>query len=132
MTTAKSLSQIALALVVGSSAVFFTACGADSSKAPKIEIRGGTEYKLAYQGFYITSQDDDTIIKNIVVRGRDGECLLNKSKLQEGEKMRYNAHVEIRYAGECEPKNGKFQIEVKTNFGTYTYEGKEYAEATLK
>ena len=134
MTTAKSLSQIALALVVGSSAVFFTACGADSSKAPKI----GADRDRGVIGF---SRNDDTVIKEINVYGRDGKCAIKPIKIHKsgmlceeykGEKITYDKIFGTDFEGKCEPKNGKFQIEVKTNFGTYAYEGKENAEATLK
>ena len=127
----KTLSQIALALAVGSSAVLFTACGADESKAPKLgDNILGYEYRKAYQGLHIVSQDDETIIKDVIVRGRDGECSLDKEDLK-GQKVNYGETVRILFADKCERKNGALEIEIKTNFGTYKYENKD-GKTTLK
>ncbi len=122
----KSLSQIALALVVGGSAVFFAACGADESKAPKA-------YNYGWSSIVLVSQDDDTIIEDVVVRGRDGECAISFEP-ELGEKVNYGERFWINGIGKngkCERKNGALQIDIKTNFGTYTYENKD-DKTTLK
>ena len=141
----KGLSRFVLALVVGGSAVFFAACGADESKAPELnDVIAGYEFRKAYQGLRIVSKDDDTIIEDVVVSGRDGECSLDKEVLivngsdrklgkdeLKNEKIRYGDKVRVYFADKCERKNGALQIEIKTNFGTYTYENKD-DKTTLK
>ena len=124
----KTLSQIALALAVGSSAVFFTACGADEEKRPSVML-----FKTGFAGgnpreIVIISKDDETIIKDVVARGRNGECPLQKDVLN-GEKIAYDKDISVSFSEDvksgnvkCEPKNGKLEIEIKTNFGTYTSE----------
>ena len=126
----KTLSQIALALAVGSSAVFFTACGADEEKKPNAYIYKG--FGTNPVSINITSKDDETIIKDVVVRGRNGECPLQKDVLN-GEKIVYNKDISVPFSEDiqsgklkCEPKNGKVEIKIKTNFGTYTYENSLY------
>ena len=118
----KGLSRFALALVVGGGAVFFAACGADESKAPKA-------YNYNSFTIVLTSQDDDTIIEDVVVSGRDGECAISLGS-ELGKKVNYGKKIWINWE-KCERKNGALQIEVKTNFGTYTYEDKD-RETTLK
>ena len=140
----KGLSRFVLALVVGGSAVFFAACGADENKAPELnDAIAGYEFRKAYQGLRIVSKDDDTIIEDVVVSGRDGECSLDKEVLIVGsdrtiskdelksEKIRYGDTVRVYFADKCERKNGALQIKIKTNFGTYTYENKD-DKTTLK
>ena len=121
----KTLSQIALALAVGGSAVFFTACGADESKAPKASEFG--KYSIV-----LKSQDDETVFENAIVRGRDGECAIFVNP-NLGDKISYGETFWINIDRDkgCERKNGAYEIEVKTNFGTYKYENKD-GKTTLK
>lgn len=125
MKTKSRLSQIVLALVVGGSAVFFAACGPDASKAPVVEWRsGGNSLRISFM-----SQDDTTIINKVVVKGSNGVCDMGESfgadngSLLYGEKIAYgktrNAFMDT---SECPPKNGKYEVEVATNLGTFKYE----------
>ena len=145
------LSQIVLALVVGTNAVFFAACGADESKAPQITLSNGT--------LYATSRDDNTILEGVTVSGRNGKCKKQLAfatstniitldeifysyenmetckadghkdckPLFDGQKIAYGDAFGfyIIDSKECPPKNGAYTIELDTNFGTYKYEIKE-------
>lgn len=143
------LSQIALALVVAFGAFTFTACGADESKAPKALLQN------AFEAYFIKviSQDDDTIIKDATVSGRNGkcekyvvsrwiffykdmetcvkDCLSDDCKedckpIFDGQKLPYD-HEKFIYRidkEKCPPKNGVYEAQIKTNFGTYEYEFK--------
>lgn len=146
------LSQFFLALVV---AFAFIACGPDMSKAPKVELTPDMS------GFFImvASQDDNTIIDDIVVVGRSGECKVaqtgkelmqnsltatylqgfgalmggltgQKTPTEEelvgpifnGKELPYGKVLMTKTIGECPAKNGTYEVQVLTNFGTYEYE----------
>lgn len=68
--TKSKLSQVSLAVAVCVGAAFFVACGPDMSKAPKVELSPDMS------GFFVmvASQNDNTIVDDIVVIGRNGEC----------------------------------------------------------
>lgn len=125
MKTKSKFSQIVLALAVCVGAVFFAACGADESKAPQIEWRsGGNSLRLSF-----ISQDDTTIINKVVVKGSNGVCDMGESfgadngSLLYGEKIAYGkARNAVMDTSECSPKNGKYEVEVATNLGTFEYE----------
>lgn len=98
---------------------------------------------------YATSQDDDTILEGVTVSGRNGKCekqtvatafsaykdmetckkanvgnekyckpMFDRQKLVFGEKQVIYDFL----SDECPPKNGVWEIELETNFGTYVYE----------
>lgn len=127
----KKLALILFA-AVGIGAVF-SGC-ADESKSPLMEMKGDASF-----GIFINlySQDDETIINKMTISGRNGKCdiknlgaggelnffLVSTPLLKYGEKLTYNAARTVTFeAKDCPPKNGKYDIELNTNFGTYYYE----------
>ena len=115
----------------------FGGCG-DDGKSPLMEMQSNPSV-----GTMITlqSRDDDTTIKKMTIKGRNGKC--NEKDLipdmsvrfslivaaaafpsiKYGEKIPYNAKRVIVFSyDKCPPKNGKYEIEMDTNFGTYYYE----------
>lgn len=127
----KKIRKIALGVVVMVIAgIGFVSCG-DDGKSPLAEIRL-LENRIPI--LVLQSRDDDTIIKKITVSGRNGKCdikdlgtgrgILLLDGVKYGEKLPYGT---IRVEGfneddKCPPKNGKYEIEMDTNFGTYYYE----------
>ena len=107
-------------------------CG-DDGKSPLAEIR------LLENGMPVLelqSRDDDTIIKKITISGRNGKCDIKNlgaggdwtvalQNVKYGEKLPYGTIRAVIFDGsddKCPPKNGKYKIELNTNFGTYHYE----------
>ena len=79
----------------------------------------------------IYSRDDETIIKKMTITGRNGKCnedwgsggyFLFNPLLKYGEKLPYETMRAVFLGSDCPPKNGKYEIELDTNFGTYYYE----------
>ena len=133
----KRLNKIVLSVVaVVAVGIGFIGCDiADESKAPLIEMNHSDFFGLVIGNLY--SQDDETIIKNMTINGRNGKCNIKdlgaggKSKvlfeeissLKYGEKIPYNKRRLVTFESKnCLPKNGKYEIELNTNFGTYHYE----------
>ena len=132
----KRLNKIALSVVVVVAVgIGFSGCDiADESKAPLIEIQDNEVFGIIVKMY---SQDDETIIKNMSVVGRNGKCDIKDlgaggkskvlfeeiSQLKYGEKIPYNKRRLVTFESKnCLPKNGKYEIELNTNFGTYRYE----------
>lgn len=128
----RKIRKIALGVVAMVVAgIGFVSCG-DDGKSPLAEIR------LLENGMpvlLLQSRDDETIIKKITISGRNGKCdikhlgtgrgvfLLDGVKY--GEKLPYDTIRVEEFDGrddKCPPKNGKYEIELDTNFGTYYYE----------
>lgn len=121
----KKLNKIALSVVaIVAVVIVFGGCG-DDGKSPLIDIVSnplGTRIDLY-------SRDDDTIIKKMTIKGRNGKCNIEDLgeggplNLMYGEKIPYNKKERIVFSyDKCPPKNGKYEIELDTNFGTYYYE----------
>lgn len=119
------LSQIVLALVVAFGAMAFSACGADTSKAPMIEWRSmGSSLRIS-----LKSQDDTTIITKIVMSGRDGVCEMGEffgagedSNLLYGERITFGSVRGFSTnMNKCSPKNGQYEVKLTTNLGEFEY-----------
>lgn len=132
----KKLNKIALSvMVVVAVGIGFSGCDiADESKSPLMEIQDNEVFGIIIKMY---SQDDETIIKNMSVVGRNGKCdikdlgvggemnflFVSIPLLKYGEKLTYNtARTATFDKKNCPPKNGKYEIELNTNFGTYHYE----------
>lgn len=132
----KRLNKIALTVMaIVAVGIGFSGCDiADESKAPLMEIQDNEVFGIIIKMY---SQDDETIIKNMSVVGRNGKCdikdlgaggemnflFVSIPLLKYGEKLTYNtARTATFDKKSCPPKNGKYEIELKTNFGTYRYE----------
>ena len=126
----KRLHKIALSIVaLFAVGIGFSGCG-DDGKSPLAEI------SLLENGVTVLtlqSRDDDTIIKKITISGRNGKCDIKdlgtgdaylRGSIKYGEKLPYgdNRFVWFNKDDKCPPKNGKYKIELNTNFGTYYYE----------
>lgn len=114
----------------------FSGCDiADESKAPLIEMNHSDFFGFVIGSLY--SQDDETIINNMTINGRNGKCdikdlgaggemnflFVSIPLLKYGEKLTYNtARTATFDKKNCPTKNGKYEIELNTNFGTYYYE----------
>ena len=131
----KRLNKIALSVMaVVAVGIGFSGCDiADESKAPLMEIQDNEVFGIIVKMY---SQDDETIIKNMSVVGRNGKCdikdlgaggemnflFVSIPLLKYGEKLTYNtARTATFDKKSCPPKNGKYEIELNTNFGTYRY-----------
>ena len=131
----KKLNKIALSVVaIVAVVIVFGGCG-DDGKSPLIDIVSnplGTRIDLY-------SRDDDTIIKKMTIKGRNGKCdikdlgaggkwsflFVSLPLVKYGEKLPYETMRAVFFGGEsCPPKNGKYEVEIDTNFGTYYYEAK--------
>lgn len=117
---------VALATFVAFGALIFTACGADTSKAPVVEWQSrGNSLRISFK-----SQDDTTTINKVVVKGSNGVCDMGelfgareRGSLLYGEKIAYGKTRDaVMDTSECPPKNGKYEVEVTTNLGTFEYE----------
>ena len=118
----KRLHKIALSVVAVLVAVMISGCG-DDGKSPLIEVEDRGV-------MWVTSRDDETIIKKMTIKGRNGKCDENWGSgngfgtgphLKYNEKILYDTYRRINLWG-CPPKNGKYEVELDTNFGTYYYE----------
>ena len=141
----KRLNKIALSvMVVVAVGIGFSGCDiADESKAPLIEMEyNDSDNNDLERIINLTSQDDETIIKNMSIIGRNGKCdvkdlgaggkftmvqfgtpLWSISLLKYGEQLVYDKKRSVLFTSKnCPPKNGKYEIELNTNFGTYRYE----------
>lgn len=129
------LHKIALSVVaMVAVGMGFGGCG-DDGKSPLMEMQSNP-----FVGTMITlqSRDDDTTIKKMTIKGRNGKCnekdlipdmgvgfslAVALPSIKYGEKIPYNAKRVIVFSDDkCPPKNGKYEIEMDTNFGTYYYE----------
>lgn len=128
----KKFNKIALSVVaIVAIGMGFSGCDiADESKRPYIEM---VSNPVLGSFIRLQSRDDDTIINNIAISGRNGKCDIKDlgaggsnflfKFLKYGENIPYDSvRIESFDAGSCPPKNGKYKIELKTNFGTYHYE----------
>ena len=127
----KRLNKIALSVValvvVG---IGFGGC-ADESKSPLMEI---TSNQMFGTRIDLYSRDDETIIKKMTIKGRNGKCdiknlgaggafIASVPFVKYGEKLPYESRRAVLFDTEiCPPKNGKYEVEIDTNFGTYYYE----------
>ena len=129
----KRLHKIALGVVamvaVGTG---FSGCG-DDGKSPLMEV---TFEPYVGMVAALQSRNDDTIIKKMTISGRNGKCDIKNlgaggdwtfalQNVKYGEKLPYGTIRAVIFDGsdnKCPPKNGKYKIELNTNFGTYYYE----------
>lgn len=117
----KIANKIAMVLVaVFGIGMMFSGCEADATKAPEVRLWEFTA--LGRNDINITSRDDNTIINNVTLSGRDGKCdITTKEPL--GSKILYNHDYIISFdPKKCPKTNGKYILSVDTNFGTYSYE----------
>ncbi len=125
----KKLHKIALS-VMAVVAVGIGFSGCDDGKSPLMEMQSNPMFG---NWLKIQSRDDDTIIKNMIISGRNGKCKINDlgaggnniifKFVEYGEKIPYDSYRMVIFDEDsCPPKNGKYEIELKTNFGTYYYE----------
>ena len=133
----KRLHKIALSVVaLVAVGIGFGGC-ADESKSPLMEIK--TSSTLDATAIHLYSQDDETIIKKMTIKGRNGKCdiknlgaggkwqflFVSLPLVKYGEKLPYETKRAAIFDNEiCPPKNGKYEVEIDTNFGTYYYEAK--------
>ncbi len=118
----KKLNKIALSVMaVVAVGIGFSGCDiADESKAPSILI----DYDRIVT-IHLFSKDDETIINNMTIIGRNGKCDIKDlgTQIKYGKIFTYNAKRFVMFdSNDCPPKNGKYEIELSTNFGTYHYE----------
>ena len=130
----KRLHKIALSVVaMVAVGIGFGGC-VDENKSPLMEIKSNPMF-----GTWIDlySRDDETIIKKMTIKGRNGKCdiknlgaggafnlfLVSVPFVKYGEKLPYESRRAVMFDTEiCPPKNGKYEVEIDTNFGTYYYE----------
>ena len=133
----KRLHKIALSVVAVVAVVIgFGGC-ADESKSPlmeaEVEVISSDWFGLNAAFIKLQSRDDETIIKKITIKGRNGKCNIEnlgagggigvRRYVKYGEKIEYNGVRQIYFDNKsCPPKNGKYEVEIDTNFGTYYYE----------
>ena len=132
----KTLNKIALSvMVIVAVGISFSGCDiADESKSPLMEIVYDTDIPSV---IHLYSRDDETIINKMTISGRNGKCdikdlgaggemnflFVSLPLLKYGEKLLYDKKRTVMFdATKCPPKNGKYEIELNTNFGTYSYE----------
>ena len=132
----KRLHKIALSVVaMVAVGIGFGGC-ADESKSPLMEI---TSNQMFGTRIDLYSRDDETIIKKMTIKGRNGKCDIKNLGaggafnlffasvpfVKYGEKLPYESRRAVLFDTEiCPPKNGKYEVEIDTNFGTYYYEAK--------
>ena len=130
----KRLHKIALSVVaMVAVGIGFGGC-ADESKSPLMEI---TSNQMFGTRIDLYSRDDETIIKKMTIKGRNGKCDIKNLGaggafnlffasvpfVKYGEKLPYESRRAVLFDTEiCPPKNGKYEVEIDTNFGTYYYE----------
>lgn len=117
MKIANKIAMVLVAIVgIG---MMFSGCEADATKAPEVKrlpLIGKNEE------IFITSRDDNTIINNVTLSGRDGKCDIT-TKQPFGSKILYDYPYSVLFDSEkCPKTNGKYILSVDTNFGTYSYE----------
>ena len=115
----------------------------DDGKSPLMEARifSSIDMSSVFSSnscMAMQSRDDETIIKKITINGRNGKCNIenlgaggskrntvcgNFLLLKYGEQISYgDSRVIDNIQERCPPKNGKYEVELDTNFGTYYYE----------
>ena len=139
----KRLHKIALSVVaMVAVGIGFGGCG-DDGKSPLMEAKIFSSIDTRYffssnSCMAMQSRNDDTIIKNMTIKGRNGKCDIknlgaggskrntacgNYPLLKYGEQISYgDSRVVDNIQERCPPKNGKYEVELDTNFGTYYYE----------
>ena len=138
----KRLHKIALNVVVlVAVGIGFSGCG-DDGKSPLMEAKIFSSIDTRYffssnSCMAMQSRNDDTIIKNMTIKGRNGKCDIKNLGaggafnlffasvpfVKYGEKLPYESRRAVLFDTEiCPPKNGKYEVEIDTNFGTYYYE----------
>lgn len=133
----KRFNKIALS-VVAMVAVGMGLVGCvDESKSPlmetEVEVISSDWFGINAAFIKLQSRDDETIIKKMTIKGRNGKCNIKdlgaggrigvRRYVKYGEKIEYNGVRQILFDNKiCPPKNGKYEIELDTNFGTYYYE----------
>lgn len=124
----KRLNKIALS-VMAVVAVGIGFSGCDDGKSPLMEM----QLIMGENWLKVHSRDDDTIINNMTIIGRNGKCNIRKlgaggnnpfvKSVKYGEKIPYDSYRTVIFDEDsCPPKNGKYEIELNTNFGSYYYE----------